>query len=49
MSDALSREMFTKLFSPAFLADYRKMDASINQWYQTHLDQERRAGEQQRA
>jgi hypothetical protein len=47
LDQVLNREMYTKLFSAAFLEEYRKVDKSINQWYQAHLDQERRAGEEQ--
>ena len=41
---ALFHEMF-KLFSPAFMVEYGKVDRSANQWYQAHLEQERRAGQ----
>jgi hypothetical protein len=46
---ALDREMYGKLFSPAFMEEYRKINKSVDQWYQAHLDQERHAGEEQRA
>ncbi len=49
LDSALFQEMFTKLFSPAFLADYRKIDSSVNKWYQAHLEEERRLGQGQSA
>jgi hypothetical protein len=38
------REMF-KLFSPAFMDEYRKIDRQANEWYQAHLDEEKRIGQ----
>jgi hypothetical protein len=38
------RDMF-KLFSPAFMDEYRKVDRSANEWYQAHLDEEKRIGQ----
>jgi hypothetical protein len=49
LDQALDREMYTKLFSTEFLAEYRKINKAINQWYQAHLDQEKRESEQVRA
>jgi hypothetical protein len=49
LDQALDREMYTKLFSSAFMAEYGKINKSINQWYQAHLDRERRESEDARA
>ncbi len=38
------RDMF-KLFSPGFMEEYRKMDRSANEWYQAHLEEEKRIGQ----
>ena len=38
------RDMF-KLFSPAFMDEYRKVDRSANEWYQAHLEEEKRIGQ----
>jgi hypothetical protein len=43
----LRGEMYDKLFSPAFMAEYRKVDHSVNASYQAHLDQEAHAAERQ--
>ena len=49
LDQALNREMYTKLFSTEFLQEYGKINKAINQWYQAHLDQERRASEEAKA
>lgn len=49
LDQALDKEMYTQLFSTAFLEDYRNINKAINQWYQAHLEQERRASEEARA
>src|SRR5882672_2700391 len=38
------RDMF-KLFSPAFMDEYRKVDRSATEWYQAHLEEEKRIGQ----
>jgi len=42
----LRREMFQKVFTDAFLADYSKVDAGINADYKAHIEQERKQAEQ---
>jgi hypothetical protein len=46
---ALDREMHVKLFSQAFLQQLLGADKARNEWYQAHLEQERRESEQARA
>ena len=46
LDSALDREMHIKLFSSAFLLQLGGADKARNQWYQAHLEQERRASEE---
>jgi hypothetical protein len=46
---ALDREMHVKLFSQAFLQQLLGADKARNEWYQAHLEQEKRESEQARA
>ena len=46
LDDALSREMFQKLFTKEFLDDYSKVDAAANAHYKAHIDQETREAQQ---
>jgi hypothetical protein len=46
LDSVLNREMHVKLFSSAFLLELGGADKARNQWYQEHLEQERRASEQ---
>ncbi|HWZ99511.1 MAG TPA: hypothetical protein VN025_17270 [Candidatus Dormibacteraeota bacterium] len=46
---ALDREMHVKLFSSAFLLELGGADKARNQWYQAHIEQEKRESEQARA
>jgi len=46
LDSALDREMHIKLFTSAFLLQLGGADKARNQWYQAHLDQEKRASEE---
>ena len=49
LDSALNREMHVKLFSSAFLLELGGADKARNQWYQAHIEQEKRESEQARA
>jgi len=49
LDSALDREMHVKLFSSAFLLELGGADKARNQWYQAHIEQEKRESEQARA
>jgi hypothetical protein len=49
MDSALYREMHVKLFSSEFLLELGGADKARNQWYQAHIEEEKRQSEQARA
>jgi len=49
LDSALDREMHVKLFSSEFLLELGGADKARNQWYQAHIEQEKRESEQARA
>lgn len=49
LDSALDREMHVKLFSSAFLLELGGADKARNQWYQAHIEEEKRQSEQARA
>jgi len=49
LDSALDREMHVKLFSSEFLLELGGADKARNQWYQAHIEEEKRQSEQARA
>jgi len=49
LDSALNREMHVKLFSSEFLLELGGADKARNQWYQAHIEQEKRESEEARA